>query len=136
MAMTRTILFGLGVFLLFSTPQVYGEEPEGRLARYGRLTYVYQGDVRYGRSYYEPKSTVRGKRGRKYARRFSFRGNLTGDKLAVYDEYGYTPHRLGFNVAGQRLERWKYHSEGVEFVFNGPDLVETRRFMPESNHID
>ena len=134
--MRRTILFGLGVFLLFSTPQARGEEPEGRLARYGRLKYVYQGDVRYGRSYYEPKSAVRGKSCRKYARRFSFRGNLTGDKLAIYDEYGYTPHRLGFNVAGQRLERWKYYQEGVVFVFNGSDLVKTRHFPAQNNHID
>jgi len=134
--MRRTILFGLGVFLLFGTPKAQADEPEGRLARYGRYKHLYQGEVRYGRPYYEPQSTVRGKKGRKYARRFSFRGNLTGDKLAVFDEYGYTPHRLGFNVAGQRLERWKYYGVGVEFVFKGSDLVETRRFMPESNHID
>ena len=134
--MRRTILFGLGILLLFATPQAYGEEPEGRLARYGRLKYVYDGDMKYGRSYYEPPSTVRGKRGRKYARRFSFVENITGDKLAVYKEYGHTPHRLGYNVAGQRLERWKYYSQGMEFVFKGNDLVDTRRFMPESNHID
>ena len=134
--MRRTILFGLGILLLFSTPQAFGEEPEGRLTRYGRYTYIRDGETRYGRPYYEPKSTVRGKRGRKYARRFSFVGNLTGDKLAVYKEYGHTPHRLGYNVAGQRLERWKYYSEGVEFVFKGADLVDTRRFMPEGNHID
>jgi hypothetical protein len=137
MAMRRTILFGLGVFLLFSTPQAYGEErEEGRLARYGRLKYVYDGEVKYGRSYYEPKSAVRGKRGRKYARRFSFEANLTGDKLAIFKEYGFTPHRLGYNVAGQHFERWKYHSMGMEFVFKGFDLVDTRRFMPENNHID
>ena len=134
--MKTTILFGLGIFLLFRTQQAYGEQPEGRLARYGRLKYVYDGNIKYGRSYYEPPSTVRGKRGRKYARRFSYAGNLTGDKLAIYKEHGYTPHRLGYNVAGQRFERWKYYSEGMEFVFKGSDLVDTRRFMPESNHID
>jgi hypothetical protein len=136
MAMRRIILFGLGVALLFATPQVQAEEPEGRLTRYGRLKYLKDGEVRYGRSYYEPKSAVRGKRGRKYARRFSFRGNLTGDKLEVYDEYGYTPHRLGYAFAGQHFERWKYYAEGIEFVFKYNELVDTRRFPAQGNHID
>jgi hypothetical protein len=135
MAMRRTILFGLGIFVIFST-SVFAEE-EGRLTRYGRLKYLKDGETRYGRSYYEPKSTVRGKRGRKYARYFSFRANLTGDKLHVFDEYGYTPHRLGFRGAGIYRERWLYFSEGIEFVFDGySNLVKTRHFPPETNHID
>ena len=133
--MRRTILFGLGISILFST-QAFGEE-EGRLTRYGRLKYLKDGKIQYGRPYYESKSAVRGKRGRKYARRFSFRANLTGDKLRIYDEYGYTPHRLGFRGAGVHRERWLYFSEGIEFVFDGySNLVETHYFPPETNHID
>jgi hypothetical protein len=134
MAMRRTILFGLGIFILFST-QAYGAE--GRLARYGRLKYLRDGEARYGRPYYEQKSAVRGKRGRKYARYFSFRANLTGDKARVYDEYGFTPHRLSRRGAGVTRERWKYFSEGIEFVFDEySNLVDTNYFPPETNHID
>ena len=135
--MKRTILLGLGVLLLFATPQTQAEEPEGRLARYGRLKHVYRGETRYGRAYYEAPSAVRGKRGRKYARRFSFRANLTGDKLAIFEEYGFTPHRLASRGAGQFRERWKYYQEGVEFVFDGEsNLVSTRHFPAQNNHID
>jgi hypothetical protein len=135
MAMRRTILFGLGAFLLFGTHSAFGEE--GRLARYGHLKYLYKGEVRYGRPYYEDKSDVQGKRGRKYARYFSFRANLTGDKLRIFDEYGWTPHRLARRGGGVYRERWKYYSEGLEFVFDEWDnLVDTQRFWPEDNHID
>jgi hypothetical protein len=79
----------------------------------------------------------RGKRGRKYVRRMSLRENLTNDKLAIYDELGYTPHRLAYLFAGQRTERWKYYSLGLEFWFDENDrLIETREFPCEPNHID
>ena len=133
--MRRTILFGLAAFVLFGTQSAFGEE--GRLARYGNLKYLYKGVVRYGRPYYQEKSAVRGKRGRKYARYFSFRANLTGDKLAIFDEYGWTPHRLIRSGGGSYAERWKYYSEGLEFVFDEWDnLIETNHFPPETNHID
>lgn len=70
-------------------------------------------------------------------RRFSLGANLQGDKLVVFEELGYTPHRLGFNEGGKRTERWKYYSLGVEFLFDEyGNLIETRRFPPEGNHID
>jgi hypothetical protein len=134
MAMNRTVLLGLGLVVLLCA-QAYGEE--GRLERYGRAKYIRDGELQYGHSYYEPPSTVRGKQGRKYARRFSFRDNLTGDKLAILDAFGYTPHRLGYNSGSQRTERWKYYAEGVEFVFDeNSNLIETVYFPPETNHID
>lgn len=132
--MNRTILLGLGLCILLCT-HAYGEE--GRLETYGRAKHMRNGELQYGHSYYESPSTVRGKRGRKYARRFSFRENLTGDKLAILDAFGHTPHRLGYKVGGVRTERWKYYAEGVEFVFDeNSELIETRYFQPETNHID
>lgn len=94
-----------------------------------------------GRDYTEFKksdiSAVRGKKGRKYARRFSYRDNLQGDKLAIYNTHGYTPHRLRYDSLGIKTERWKYHSKGLEFWFDASsNLIDTRHFPPESGHID
>ena len=134
--MRRTILFGLGIFILFCG-NTYGGPISGRLDRDSRLKYKSDRVERYGRAYHGKHSVVRGKRGRKYARRFALRENLTGDKLAVYETHGYTPHRLGFNVGGRHTERWKYYSLGVEYVFDDEgNLIATRYFPPEGNHID
>jgi len=94
-----------------------------------------------GRDYTELKnsdiSAIRGKKGRKYARRFSYRDNLQGDKLAIYNTHGYTPHRLRYDSLGIKTERWKYYSEGLEFWFDASsNLIDTRHFPPESGHID
>ena len=94
-----------------------------------------------GRDYTElknsDKSAIRGKKGRKYARRFSYRENLKADKLAIYDKHGYTPHRLRYDFQGVKTERWKYFSEGLEFWFDASgNLIDTRHFPPESGHID
>ncbi|NIM20729.1 MAG: hypothetical protein GTO51_10975 [Candidatus Latescibacteria bacterium] len=94
-----------------------------------------------GRDYVKFKRSgvtyLRGKKGRKYARRFSLRENLKGDKLAIFDEYGYTPHRLRFSFCGEKTERWKYYSRGLEFWFDDDgNLLETRHFPPETGHID
>jgi hypothetical protein len=134
--MKRTILLGLGLFILFGT-----EVWAGRLEANSRLGTKSDRLKQYGSVYYKTNSDathiVRGKRGRKYARRFSLRENLKGDKAAVYDEFGYTPHRLRYNVAGRRTERWKYYSLGVEFHFDeDSNLIDTRYFPPEGNHID
>ena len=134
--MKRTLLLGVGLFFLFSS-SAYGTMKSGRLDRDSRLQYKSGRIERYGRIYYKLRSVVRGKRGRKYARRFSLRENLTGDKLRIYEAHGYTPHRLGYNFAGRRTERWKYYSLGVEYVFDDEsNLIATRYFLPEGNHID
>lgn len=137
--MRRPILVGLALLLVFCGADAWA----GRLEEYGRLGNQKSDRIsRYGREYYKSHSGEvyfigRGKRGRKYARRFSLRENLGNDKQRIYDEYGYTPHRLGFNAAGRRTERWKYHSIGVEFVFDGEsNLIDVRHFRPEDNHID
>ena len=136
--MRRPILLGLALFLLCGV-----EARADRLEEYGRLGNQKSDRIaRYGRNYYKSHSgevyyTDRGKRGRKYARRFSLRGNLRGDKKRIYDEFGYTPHRLGYKMAGKRTERWKYHSLGVEFLFDDSGkLLKTSRFPPVGNHID
>jgi hypothetical protein len=80
---------------------------------------------------------ARGKKGRKYVRRFSLRENLTGDKLKALETFGYTPHRLRFRDLGKVTERWLYYSLGLELVFDENDnLISQRRFPPESGHID
>jgi hypothetical protein len=118
--MKRAILLGLGLILLFG-PQAFAGE---RLVREPR-------DYSHGTKYW------RGEKGRKYVRRLSLRDNLTSDKLFIYDTYGYTPHRLRYNFAGTLTERWKYYSLGVEYCFDDAgNLIETREFPPEPNHID
>jgi len=87
-------------------------------------------DKRYGIS-------VRGKKGRKLIRYLLYPEKLSGDKRAVYEEYGYTPHRLRFLALGEVTERWKYYSEGIEFTFDEDDnLIATSHFPPQTGHID
>jgi len=141
--MKRSLIAGLGLLILFATAETTPSNAvtQGRLDRDGRAIYgtTVKGGrlMRDGRYYPERLNVRRGKKGRKYARRFSLRANLRNDKLRIYDEYGHTPHRLGFKAAGKRTERWKYYSLGVEFVFDyDHNLIETRRFSPQPNHID
>jgi hypothetical protein len=74
----------------------------------------------------------RGKKGRKYLRRLSLVDNLQGDKLWVYEEYGYPVHRLRVRGYGKLEEHWTYYELGLEFVFDGEsNLVKTKQFWPE-----
>ncbi|HEX6792124.1 MAG TPA: hypothetical protein VF247_12500 [Candidatus Krumholzibacteria bacterium] len=66
--------------------------------------------------YYAPQVT--GTRERSNIRHFLFVKNLTGDKLAIYNEYGYTPYRLRLNEYGKVRERWTYYEIGKEFIFD------------------
>lgn len=66
--------------------------------------------------YYAPQVT--GKRDRSNIRHYLFVKNLTGDKLATYDEYGYTPYRTRLNEYGQVREVWTYYEVGKVFVFD------------------
>lgn len=80
---------------------------------------------------------TKGKKGRKYVRRFSLGENLKKDKLRVYRRYGYTPHRLRYRGGGRVTERWRYYSVGLEFIFDGDgNLVAKRSILPQSDHID
>ena len=74
--------------------------------------------------YYAPQVT--GKKERKYLRHFLYVKNLDGDKKAVYDAYGYTPHRVRLNEYGQVKEKWTYYEHGLVFVFDqSQSLLET-----------
>jgi hypothetical protein len=74
--------------------------------------------------YYPPQVT--GKRERKNIRHHLFVQNLTGDKKAVYDEYGYTSYRVRLNEYGRVREQWTYYEHGKVFVFDQCGaLVET-----------
>jgi hypothetical protein len=74
--------------------------------------------------YYAPQVT--GKKERKYVRHFLYIKNLDADKKAVYDEYGYTPHRVRVNGYGLVKEQWTYLEHGLIFVFDQRnELVET-----------
>jgi hypothetical protein len=74
--------------------------------------------------HYAPQVT--GKRERKNIRHYLFVNNLSGDKQAVYDEYGYTPHRVRIDAYGHIREQWTYYELGKQFTFDACDrLVES-----------
>lgn len=80
--------------------------------------------------YYPPQVT--GKRYRKNVRHLLYVMNLAGDKKAVFDEYGYTPHRVRVNEYGYVREHWKYLDDGIEFVFDDcSNLVKTHSIPVE-----
>jgi hypothetical protein len=66
--------------------------------------------------YYAPQVT--GARERSSIRSYLYVKNLTGDKLEIYDAYGYTPYRLRLNEYGVVRERWTYYEVGKEFIFD------------------
>ncbi len=71
--------------------------------------------------------SVTGKRYRKNVRHLALAGKLQGDKQLVYQQYDYTPHRLRFDAAGQKTERWIYPDEGLSFLFDeDSNLIEQR----------
>ena len=73
--------------------------------------------------YYAPQVT--GARERSNLRHFLFVKNLTGDKLDIYNEYGYTPYRMRLNEYGTVRERWTYFEVGKVFIFDQDgDLAE------------
>jgi len=77
--------------------------------------------------------SVTGVRYRKNLRHLMLAGALKGDKKKVYSKFGYTPHRLGYSVAGERTERWKYLEHGLEFTFDDEsNLIETRTIFKEN----
>lgn len=78
--------------------------------------------------YYPPQ--VIGKKERKYIRHYLYYKNLDGDKLAVYDQYGYTPHRVRTNECGRVKEQWTYLELGLVFVFDQSNaLLETHQMV-------
>ncbi|HEX5132753.1 MAG TPA: hypothetical protein VFX92_09730 [Candidatus Krumholzibacteria bacterium] len=66
--------------------------------------------------YYPPQVT--GKRERKNIRHFLYLNNLTNDKKAIYEQYGFTPHRVRLNEYGRVTEKWTYYSVGTAFTFD------------------
>ncbi len=71
--------------------------------------------------YYPPQVT--GKRERKNIRHLLFIENLSADKKAIYDEYGYTPHRVRINAYGHVREQWTYYDAGKQFTFDQCDRL-------------
>jgi len=83
-----------------------------------------------GSDYHAPGVT--GKKARKQVRHFLYAKNLTGDKKAVFDEYGYTHNRLRFSMGGKVTERWRYYDRGLEFTFDQEgSLIEKREIARE-----
>jgi hypothetical protein len=66
--------------------------------------------------YHAPQVT--GKRERKNLRHYLFVKNLTGDKLDIYDEYGFTAYRRRLNEYGVVREQWTYYEHGKVFIFD------------------
>lgn len=80
--------------------------------------------------YYPPRVT--GKKARKQIRYFLYGTYLVGEKKAVFEEFGYTPHRLRMNSAGRVTERWQYPELGIEFEFDQRgNIVEERQIKIE-----
>ena len=80
--------------------------------------------------------SVTGVRHRKNLRHLLLAGNLKADKKRIYDQYGYTPHRLRFSMAGKSTERWKYLDVGMEFVFDEDgNLIEERTIYREDRRV-
>jgi hypothetical protein len=76
--------------------------------------------------------SVTGKKYRKNLRHLLLAGYLKGDKKKIFDQYGYTPHRLRFSGAGVKTERWRYLEKGLEFVFDSDsNLIEEREIPKE-----
>jgi hypothetical protein len=60
-----------------------------------------------------------------------------GDKKVVFETYGYTPHRLRSDFAGQKTERWIYYTDGLEFTFDDDgSLIREREIAREEGHIE
>ena len=78
--------------------------------------------------YYPPKVT--GKKARRQTRFLLYGKNYVGEKKAVFEKYGYTPHRLRFNAAGRVTERWQYLEQGLEFTFDQKGNIVDQRDIP------
>ena len=110
--------------------------PHNSITPIGVLTYIYIWVIQILVLLYLGISVL-GKKGRKQIRYLLLQEKLSGDKKAIYEEYGYTPHRLRFRAIGEVTERWKYYSRGLEFTFDDEsNLISTRNFLPQSGHID
>jgi hypothetical protein len=89
----------------------------------------------------KPKKTrqgvsVTGKRHRKNLRHLMLAGNLQGDKKKIYHKFGYTPHRLRFDAAGEKTERWIYYQKGLYFLFDEEsNLIEWREIPKEDRRV-
>ena len=81
--------------------------------------------------YYAPNVT--GKKARRQTRFLLYGKKLVGEKKAVFDKYGYTPHRLRFNAAGRVTERWQYLELGLEFTFDQKGNIVDQRSIPREN---
>lgn len=74
-----------------------------------------------------------GQRGRALCRNAYLVRQWQGDKLEVYNQYGFPVHRLRVRGYGRVLEHWTYHEHGREFIFDQQHrLVEVKTFRPEN----
>ncbi len=73
---------------------------------------------------------VTGKRARKNIRHHNYFRNLENDKKAIYEQYGFTAHRVRLNEYGLVREQWTYFEEGREFVFDTCGRLVEERSIP------
>jgi len=66
--------------------------------------------------YYPPQVT--GKQERKMVRHLMYIANLQGDMKEIYDQYGFTTHRLRTNEGDRVTMTWTYLEVGLAFVFD------------------
>jgi hypothetical protein len=63
---------------------------------------------------------------------------LVGDKLAVFEEHGFTPYRLREDRGGgEVIERWRYPELGREYRFDAASrLIAVRKTEPGDRVFD
>jgi len=84
------------------------------------------------------RTHVSGVKNRRDLRHMLYAKRLAGDKLAVFEEHGFTPYRLREDRGGgEVIERWRYPDLGLEYRFDGASrLIAVRETEPGDRVFD
>jgi len=85
-----------------------------------------------------PRTHVSGVKNRRDLRHTLYAKRLAGDKLAVFEEHGFTPYRLREDKGGGEIvERWRYPELGLEYRFDAASrLIAVRETEPGDRVFD
>lgn len=84
------------------------------------------------------RTHVSGIKNRRDLRHTLYAKRLAGDKLAVFEEHGFTPYRLREDKGGgEVIERWRYPELGLEYRFDAASrLIAVRETEPGDRVFD